>query len=43
MNQFIEDRDIPPYLFQILNIVFALIILFVLYKLYKHFKGKSKE
>jgi dipeptide/tripeptide permease len=41
MNKFIEEYDIPPYLFQALNIFFALLVLFVLYKLYKHFKGKQ--
>ncbi|WP_264535639.1 hypothetical protein [Flavobacterium sp. N1736] len=41
MNKLIEDYDVPPYLFQILNVIFAIIIIIVLYQLYKHFKSKS--
>ncbi len=43
MNKHVEDYDIPLYLFQILNVVFAIIIIIVLYKLYKHFKGKKQN
>lgn len=41
MNKFIEDYDVPPYLFQILNVVFAIILIIVLYQLYRHFKGNK--
>jgi len=40
MNKFIEDYDVPPYLFPTLNIIFAILLLFVLYKLFKHFRKK---
>ncbi len=41
MNKYIEDYDIPPYLFQIINIFFGLLLIFILYKIYKHFKNKK--
>ena len=41
MNKVIEDYDVPPYLFQALNVIFAIVIIIVLYQLYKHFKGKK--
>ncbi|MCP2026376.1 hypothetical protein L1276_001520 [Flavobacterium sp. HSC-32F16] len=28
MNKYIEDYDVPPYLFQIINIVFALLLVY---------------
>ncbi len=42
MNKYIEDYDIPPYLFQILNIAFGILIIYVLYRLFKHFINKNK-
>ena len=41
MNKYIEDYDVP-YLFEILNIIFALLLIFVLYKIYKHFRKRNK-
>lgn len=40
MDKYTEDYDVPPYLFQILNILFGLLLIYVLYKLYKHFRKK---
>ncbi len=40
MDKYIEDYNVPPYVFQILNIVFGLLLLYILYRLYKHFTKK---
>ncbi|WP_379816572.1 hypothetical protein [Flavobacterium artemisiae] len=40
MNKYTEDYDVPPYLFQLLNILFGIIFLYILYKVYKHLKNK---
>ncbi|WP_255562385.1 hypothetical protein [Flavobacterium sp. IB48] len=40
MDQYIEDYNVPPYVFQILNIVFGLLVIYILYRLYKHFTRK---
>ncbi|PBI87451.1 hypothetical protein BSF41_28880 [Flavobacterium sp. ACN2] len=40
MDKYIEDYNVPPYVFQILNIVFGLLLIYILYRLYKHFIRK---
>ena len=40
MNKHIEDYDIPSYLFPVMNVVFAVILLYILYRIYKHYKDK---
>ncbi|WP_255566548.1 hypothetical protein [Flavobacterium tagetis] len=40
MDKYIEDYNVPSYVFQILNIVFGLLLIYILYRLYKHFTRK---
>ncbi|AOC94740.1 hypothetical protein BB050_01614 [Flavobacterium anhuiense] len=40
MDKYIEDYNVPPYLFQVLNILFGLVVIYILYRLYKHFTRK---
>ncbi|SCX96528.1 hypothetical protein SAMN02927916_0917 [Flavobacterium anhuiense] len=40
MDKYIEDYNVPPYLFQVLNILFGLLAIYILYRLYKHFTRK---
>jgi len=42
MNKYIEEYDIPPYLFQFLNVVFGLLFIYILYKVYQHFMKRNK-
>ncbi|WP_262510333.1 hypothetical protein [Flavobacterium sharifuzzamanii] len=40
MDKYIEDYNVPLYAFQMLNIVFGLLLIYILYRLYKHFTRK---
>ncbi|WP_281634347.1 hypothetical protein [Flavobacterium luteolum] len=40
MDKYIEDYNVPSYVFQILNIIFGLLLIYILYRLYKHFTRK---